>query len=158
MIAIAAQLFWVCKPVCAQVFTDAVVSEVASQALSLVLWIIFSLPWLILFTGQTSMLRLPLQWQINTRSSQINKTLIKWGKIKTSHDMLMKNKIQFKFTGNMFPKIYNDFPSKSCDFYIRGSIPELLKPLQNMTYQYCTDKNVGFSRDNSGTFSILFTV
>lgn len=137
MIAIAAQLFWVCKPVCAQVFTDAVVSEVASQALSLVLWIIFSLPWLILFTGQTSMLRLPLQWQINTRSSQINKTLTKWDKIKTSHD---------KFTGNMFPTIYNDFPSKSCNFYIRGSIPELLKPLQNMTYQYCTDKNVGFKQ------------
>lgn len=44
MIAIAAQLFWGCKPVSAQVFTDAVVSEVASQALSLVLWIIFSLP------------------------------------------------------------------------------------------------------------------
>lgn len=58
----------------------------------------------------------------------------------------------------MFPTIYNDFPSKSCDFYIPGLIRELLKPLQNMTYQYCTDKNVGFSRDNSGMFSILFNV
>lgn len=44
MIVIAAQLFLVCKTVSAQVFTDAVVSEVASQTLSLVLWIIFSLP------------------------------------------------------------------------------------------------------------------
>lgn len=42
------------------VLTDAVVSEVSSQALSLIFWIILSFPGLELFTGQTSMLRLPL--------------------------------------------------------------------------------------------------
>lgn len=40
--------------------TDAVVSKVSSQTLSLVLRVVLSLPGLVLLTGQTSVLRFPL--------------------------------------------------------------------------------------------------
>lgn len=69
-----------CVCVCVSVLTDAIVSEVSCQALFLILGIILSLPGLVLFTGQTCMLRLPLQrrwrnkktWQIPVQSRMIS--------------------------------------------------------------------------------------
>lgn len=61
-----------CGCACMKAFTDAVVSEVSSQALPLVLWIVLPLPGLILFTGQTGVLRLPLQAHNQTTAMFIN--------------------------------------------------------------------------------------
>lgn len=58
---------WTC---CKVTLTDAVVPQVAGQALPLVLWVVVPLPHLELLTGQILVLRLPLRADVRGQRSQ----------------------------------------------------------------------------------------
>lgn len=55
--------------------TDAVVPQIASQALPLVLWIVFPLPLLELLTGQILVLGLPLRPERESQSASQSQRL-----------------------------------------------------------------------------------